>query len=133
MIVYRLLTLHSVEIDVMKKQISKKKLERLTIHGGDFRKAGRREGQKISLDSLRRLLKDDVDLTKKHEGKVDFTMHISDIELELILNRRQIFCADADQDFDGDLEATMCGIPIEGAMYDVVNSGESESLLMTIR
>jgi hypothetical protein len=26
-----------VEIDMMKKQISKKKLERLTIHGGDYR------------------------------------------------------------------------------------------------
>jgi hypothetical protein len=30
-----------VEIGMMEKQISKKKLERLTIHGGDFRRAGR--------------------------------------------------------------------------------------------
>lgn len=37
MVTYRLLTSGSVEIDMMKKQISKKKLERLTIHGGDYR------------------------------------------------------------------------------------------------
>ena len=36
-VTYRLLTSGSVEIDMMKKQISKKKLERLTIHGGDYR------------------------------------------------------------------------------------------------
>lgn len=117
----------------MKKQLSKKKLERLTIHGGDFRKAGRREGQSISLDGLRSLLKDDVDLTKKHEGKVDLSSHISDEELELVLNRRLIFSADSDQDFDGDLESSMCGIPVEGEMYDVVNSGGSEGILSTIK
>ena len=39
--VYRLLTVGSVEISMMEKQISKKKLERLTIHGGDYRKAGK--------------------------------------------------------------------------------------------
>jgi hypothetical protein len=85
------------------------------------------------LENLRSLLKDDVDLTKKHEGKVDLLSHISDGELSLILNRRLIFSSDADQDFDGDLEASMCGIPLEGEMYDVVNSGDAESILMTIK
>lgn len=33
-VVYRLLTTGSVEIDVMKRQVSKKKLERLAIQGG---------------------------------------------------------------------------------------------------
>ena len=42
MAVYRLLTVGSVEIEMMEAQISKKKLERLSITGGDFRKAGRR-------------------------------------------------------------------------------------------
>ena len=32
-VVYRLLTAGTVEIEMMEKQISKKKLERLTIHG----------------------------------------------------------------------------------------------------
>ena len=37
--VYRLLTAGSVDIDMMEKQISKKKLERMAIVGGDFHKA----------------------------------------------------------------------------------------------
>jgi hypothetical protein len=47
---------------MMKRQISKKKLERLTIHGGDYRKAGQREGGRsgISIDDLKGLLEDDV-------------------------------------------------------------------------
>lgn len=60
-VTYRLLTSGSVEIDMMRKQISKKKLERLTMQGGDYRKAGRREGQQqVSLLELRALLEDDV-------------------------------------------------------------------------
>lgn len=41
-VTYRLLTAGSVEIDMMRKQISKKKLERLTVIGGDYRRAGER-------------------------------------------------------------------------------------------
>jgi hypothetical protein len=59
-VVYRLLTAGSVEIEMMEKQISKKKLERLTIHGGDYRVAGRRAGGQLTLNRLRRLLDDDV-------------------------------------------------------------------------
>jgi ATP-dependent DNA helicase len=59
-VVYRLLTSGSVEIDIMKKQISKKKLERLTIQGGDYRMAGRRQSRAVSLEDLRLLLEDDV-------------------------------------------------------------------------
>lgn len=60
MVVYRLLTAGSVEIDMMEKQISKKKLERLTIHGGDYRVAGRRAGGQLTLNRLKNLLEDDV-------------------------------------------------------------------------
>lgn len=59
-VTYRLLTSGSVEIDIMKKQISKKKLERLTIHGGDYRQAGRRQSKAVTIDDLRLLLEDDV-------------------------------------------------------------------------
>lgn len=34
--VYRLITANSVDIEMMEKQISKKKLERMTIAGGTF-------------------------------------------------------------------------------------------------
>jgi ATP-dependent DNA helicase len=57
---YRFLTSGSVEIEMMKKQISKKKLERLTISGGDFRKAGKRKSRSVSINDLRLLLTDDV-------------------------------------------------------------------------
>ena len=39
--VYRLLTAGSVDMEMMEKQISKKKLDRMAIAGGDFRKGGR--------------------------------------------------------------------------------------------
>jgi hypothetical protein len=46
---------------MMKKQISKKKLERMTVTGGDYRKAGHRVGQQqVTLSELRMLLEDDV-------------------------------------------------------------------------
>ena len=41
-VVYRLLTANNVEIDMMEKQISKKMLDRMTMVGGQFSKAGRR-------------------------------------------------------------------------------------------
>ena len=61
-VVYRLLTMASVEIDMMKKQMSKKKLERLAIEGGEFGRAGERatRRKRLELDDLKRLLMDDV-------------------------------------------------------------------------
>ena len=55
--VYRLLTVGTVEIEMMEAQISKKKLERLSIVGGDFRKAGRRSRGEMTTEGLRELLK----------------------------------------------------------------------------
>lgn len=53
---------------MMKRQISKKKLERLTMQGGDYRKAGRREGQQqVTLSELKALLEDDVKNLDKRE------------------------------------------------------------------
>lgn len=65
---YRFLTSGSVEIDVMRKQMSKKKLERLTIHGGDYRKAGRRQSEQVSVADLRALLEDDVKNLSRREN-----------------------------------------------------------------
>jgi hypothetical protein len=46
---------------MMQKQISKKKLERLTVIGGDYRRAGERAtGSHLTLAKLRQLLEDDV-------------------------------------------------------------------------
>eukprot|EP01034_Spumella_vulgaris_P021753 gene21752-27808_t len=102
---YRLLTTGSVEIDMMKRQISKKKLERLTIHGGDYRKAGQREGGRsgISIQDLKGLLEDDVkNLSRKEtasagaeeeeaSGGSYLQRDISDTELDLVMNRGLLF------------------------------------------
>lgn len=47
-------------------QISKKKLERVAVQGGDFGKAGRRTYGEMTVPHLRKLLEDDVeDLAKR--------------------------------------------------------------------
>lgn len=64
---------------MMRKQISKKKLERLTMQGGDYRKAGRREGQQqVSLLELRALLEDDVKNLHRREKDTSSTSSGSD-------------------------------------------------------
>jgi ATP-dependent DNA helicase len=59
-VVYRLLTVDSVDIEMMEKQISKKKLDRLTISAGNFGRAGERQGESLTLKRLKDLLEDDV-------------------------------------------------------------------------
>jgi hypothetical protein len=73
--VYRLLTTGSVEIDMMEKQISKKKLERMAISGGNFARPGqRRDGDgsagAFTVDVLQQLLADDVNLDERAEDAV---------------------------------------------------------------
>jgi len=127
-VVYRLLTAGSVEISMIEKQLSKKKLERMAITGGDFKRAGQRStGRDFSVDHLRELLADDVDLAQRVGGSGDKSNgeengetsthaaetpskpvdRISDAELDLILDRRRIFDKDDP-------------IPLEGDHYDVV-------------
>jgi hypothetical protein len=72
-VVYRLLTAGSVEIEMLEKQISKKKLERLTIHGGDYGVAGKRSGGQLTLNKLKRLLEDDV----KNLGRMSMSTNAS--------------------------------------------------------
>jgi plastocyanin len=139
-VTYRLLTSGSVEIDMMKKQMSKKKLERLTMQGGDYRKAGRREGQQsVTLDVLRALLQDDVKNLhrREQEGRrasagADVSVEtgtavewiqkdISDHELDLIMDRRKLFP-----------EMTLSALPSTASLLSVegatsVDSGVSVS------
>jgi len=102
--VYRFLTAGSVEIEMMEKQMSKLKLERLSITGGDFRKAGKRLGGKMTSEKLRILLEDDVrNLAKRAESFSKSTSNskttndtysaeaISEKELDLITDREKLF------------------------------------------
>ena len=113
--VYRLLTAGSVDIEMMEKQISKKKLERMAIVGGDFRKAGSRSQGDFSASRLSSLLADDI---KDLQGKGGDVEHIKIDEdaLDMILDRKRLFAEGAD------------AIPTEGKMYDIVDAEKGDVL-----
>lgn len=106
--VYRLLTAGSVDITMMEKQISKKKLERMTIAGGDFRKAGSRSHGDFSGKALTALLESDIKDIAGKGGDIEH-IKISDEEFDKIMDRNVLFSGD-----DGSL-------PKEGKMYDVLD------------
>ena len=116
--IYRLLTTNSVDIVMMEKQISKKKLERMTIAGGDFRKAGRRSRGDMNIEDLSSLLKSDVQDLQAKGGDVE-DIKISDEEFEMIMNRKKLFATGA------------YAIPTEGKMYDCIEA-EGGNLLGTM-
>lgn len=113
--VYRLLTVNSVDIEMMEKQVSKKKLERMTIAGGDFRKAGRRSCGEINVDALSNLLKSDIkDLNTKGNDVED--IKIDDDEFDMIMDRERLFSSGIES------------IPTEGRMYDVIDGAKGDLL-----
>ena len=115
-VVYRFLTSGSAEIGMMEKQISKKKLERMAVTGGDYNKAGRRSRGDLTTDGLRALLDSDVNIAQRVAGMTgDDKEALSDEELALVLDRKKIFSAK--------------GIPTEGKMYDVVAASGGGGIL----
>ena len=112
--VYRLLTVQSVDMEMMEKQISKKKLERMTIAGGDFRRAGRRSrGDNLDFNYLTNLLKSDVkDLATRGADDVE-DIKISEEEFDLIMDRKKLFATGK------------AAVPAEGKMYDIIDDAES--------
>ena len=117
--VYRLLTVGSVDIEMMEKQISKKKLERMTIAGGDFRKAGRSQSKNgISFQQLTSLLQSDIkDLEAKAENVED--VKISDEEFDAIMDRKSLFATGSS------------AIATEGKMYDVIEAEEQDEGMLS--
>ena len=108
--VYRLITINSVDIEMMEKQMSKKKLERMTIAGGDFRKAGRRsQGDGITLDQMQNLLQSDVKDMNAKGGDVE-NIAISAEEFDCIMDRKRLFATNKE------------AVPTEGKMYDILDN-----------
>ena len=119
---------------MMEKQISKRKLDRLTIHGGDFSQAGARRNGTFTLSHLRKLLEDDV----KNLGRVsnssagngstgdarDVNDAISDEELSFILDRERVLNVPLVNE-KGEESSEL-----SGRMYDIVTS--SEDMLQAI-
>ena len=111
--VYRLITANSVDVEMMEKQVSKKKLERMTIAGGDFRKGGRRSQGAITFDHLQTLLQSDV--KERGAGDVE-NIKIDDEEFDRIMDRKKLFATDTD------------AVPTEGKMYDIVDAATGDLL-----
>lgn len=113
--VYRLLTVGSVDIEMMEKALSKKKLERMAIAGGEFRQPGQRASGEMSFKHLTELLSDDIkDLQLK--GQDEDNLMISDEEFELIMDRGTLFA-------EGEK-----AIATEGKMYDILDAGGADIL-----
>jgi len=114
--VYRLLTAggSSADMEMMKKAISKKKLDRMVIAGGDFGEGGTRSKGQLTEQTLSELLADDL---KKEE--VD-DVKISEEELDRIMDRKRLF---------GDMK----DIPMDGKMYSILEdkAGDSDLLKST--
>jgi len=106
---------NSVDIEMMEKQVSKKKLERMTIAGGDFRKAGRRSRGDIDVEQLSSLLQSDIKDMYAKGGDVE-DIKISDEEFEMILDRKRLFASGAD------------AVPTEGKMYDLIEAATGDLL-----
>lgn len=113
--VYRLLTANSVDIDMMEKQISKKKLERMAITGGDFRKAGSRSRGEFSSKALSTLLEDDIKDLHAKGGDIE-SIKIDEDEFDAIMDRKRLFAEGGE------------AIPSEGKMYDVLDTNNGEVL-----
>ena len=73
--------------------MSKKKLERMTVVGGDFRKAGLRSRGEFSQEQLQNLLSDDIkDLQQKtFEAGKSKDISIEDQEFNNIMDRKTLF------------------------------------------
>mmetsp|Transcript_3344 Transcript_3344/g.4278 ORF Transcript_3344/g.4278 Transcript_3344/m.4278 type:complete len:788 (+) Transcript_3344:91-2454(+) len=111
--VYRLLTTGSVDIEMMEKQISKKKLERMTIAGGDFRKAGSRSRGAFNAKDLGGLLEDDIKDLQSRGGE----LKIDEEEFERIMDRERLFAEGKEK------------VPLEGKMYDILDDSNNEDML----
>ena len=96
---------------------SKRKLDRMTIRGGDFGKAGKRGGSEFTLDRLKDLLEDDVknlarmavDPKLRKESSAEVTdssfskiCDISDQDLSMIMNRERVFATDSNIPAEGE-------------------------------
>jgi hypothetical protein len=123
----------------------------MTMHGGDYRKAGQRgEGSHLTLAMLRKLLEDDVKNLERMTSTSNtntststntntstdtdtnvrgVSLDIQDSELNLIMNRSLLFpkCPNSLTGY-GPSE-----IPAEGTMYDVVETTVHANALQSVK
>ena len=106
-------------MEMMEKQISKNKLARMAITGGDFRKAGKRSMGEFSVNNLNSLLEDDIKDLHARGGDIE-NHKIDEVEFDMIMDRERLFA-------EGDRS-----IATEGKMYDIIDANKGEVVLGTI-
>lgn len=112
-VVYRLVTEHSVETRMLERANAKRKLERLVISGGKFKRR-HGDGTSLSINELKELLRDDLDLRKGVQNA------IREPELRAILDRPRAMAAGARKLVEahgtaGELERFVAGEAAGGA------------------
>ncbi len=113
--VYRLLSVGTVDVEMMEKQISKNKLARMAISGGDFRRAGQRTEGNFTVDKLDSLLADDIKDLQAKGADVE-SVKIDDKEFDFIMDRKKLFSEGEE------------AVPTEGKMYDIIDQNKGELL-----
>ncbi|CAM9739788.1 unnamed protein product [Phaeothamnion confervicola] len=92
-VVYRLITVGSIEVEMLKRQGDKKKLQRMTVDGGCYSRPGQQRPP-LTEEELRGYLKDDVESLRNRATNDGADVTISDHELALILDRGLIFAGE---------------------------------------
>jgi ATP-dependent DNA helicase len=115
--VYRLLAVNSVDVEMMEAQMSKNKLARMAISGGDFRKAGKRSMGEFSADNLSNLLEDDIKDFQSKGTDIE-SIRIDDEEFDSIMDRKRLFSTGDDAPKS------------EGKMYDMVDTHKGDDSLL---
>ena len=100
---------------MMEKQISKKKLERMTIAAGDFRKAGKRSQGDMTFEKLQSFLASDIQDVAAKNADVE-NIKISEEEFDMIMDRKRLFA-----EGEG-------AVPTEGKMYDILDGAGGDML-----
>jgi len=96
--------------------MSKNKLARMAISGGDFRRAGVRSKGEFSAANLSNLLEDDIKDLQGKGGDVE-NIKIDDDEFDAIMDRKRLFGEGDD------------AVPTEGKMYDIIDANKGDNLL----
>merc|ERR1712146_301002 len=105
-IVYRLCTENSVELRMLQRANQRRKLERLVVSKGAFKKGA--VNKKLSKEELSQLLQDDVDVTEKEDGG------ITSKELRNIMDRKLLV-----EVSDGGESKKGKKIPLRGSGYEI--------------
>lgn len=101
------------------------------MHGGDFRQAGKRQGQELTTSYLRQLLEDDVRGLNRRKDNQGVEINISEAEVanKEMSDEDLDRLVDSQKIFEVDPNTGEYTFPTEGEMYDIVTFSTSNGLM----